>query len=78
MATVGRNRVALEVEAVYEHGTLKLAHAVPLQEGAKVKVTIHPAGGAADRLYGMLKWSGPQEDLNYLLGPDNHPRTLGE
>jgi hypothetical protein len=27
-------------------------------------------------LYGMLKWSGSQEDLDYLLGPDNHSGAL--
>jgi predicted DNA-binding antitoxin AbrB/MazE fold protein len=65
--------MALEVEAIYEHGALKLACELPLQEGQKVKITIHPTASAVDRLHGMLKWTGSQEDLDYLLGPDNHP-----
>jgi predicted DNA-binding antitoxin AbrB/MazE fold protein len=65
--------MALEVEAVYEHGTLKLSRELPLQEGQKIKITIHSTGSAVERLYGMLKWSGSREDLDYLLGPDNHP-----
>ena len=65
--------MALEVEAVYEHGVLKLPGELPLKEGQIVKITIHSTGSAVERLYGMLKWTGNQEDLDYLLGPDNHP-----
>jgi predicted DNA-binding antitoxin AbrB/MazE fold protein len=63
----------VDLEAVYENGILKLPHALPLQEGQKVRITIHPTGSAVKRLYGLLKWKGSQEDLDYLLGPDNHP-----
>lgn len=63
--------MALEIEAVYEHGTLKLPHEMPLQEGQKVKITIHTLDSAVERLYGMMKWTGNQQDLEYLLGPDN-------
>jgi predicted DNA-binding antitoxin AbrB/MazE fold protein len=63
----------LEIEAVYEHGTLKLPRELPLQEGEKVTITIHPTGSAVKRLTGLLQWKGSQEDLDYLLGPDNHP-----
>jgi predicted DNA-binding antitoxin AbrB/MazE fold protein len=65
--------MALEVEAVYEHGVLKLPRELPLQEGQKVKITIHAASSAVERLYGLLRWTGSQEDLDHLLGPDNHP-----
>jgi predicted DNA-binding antitoxin AbrB/MazE fold protein len=47
----------LRVEAVYEHGTLKLPHELPLQEGQRVCITIHPSN-AADRLYGLVRWTG--------------------
>ena len=63
----------LEIEAVYERGTLKLPRELPLQEGEKVTITIHPTGSAVQRLTGLLRWTGSQEDLDYLLGPDNHP-----
>ena len=65
--------MSLEVEAVYEGGTLRLANALPQRDGERVKVTVHATGGAVDRLYGMLKWTGTQEDLDHLLGPDNDP-----
>jgi predicted DNA-binding antitoxin AbrB/MazE fold protein len=65
--------MSLEIEAIYERGALKLPDELPLQEGQKVKITIHALGGAVERLYGMLKWNGNQQDLDYLLGPDNHP-----
>ena len=70
--------MALEVEAVYQHGSLKLPHELPFQNGQKVKVTIHATGTAADRLHGLIKWSGTQEDLDYLLGPENHPSARDE
>ena len=65
--------MALEIEAIYEQGALKLPHLLPLQEGQKVRITIHETGGAVDRLYGMLPWKGSPADLEQLLGPDNHP-----
>jgi predicted DNA-binding antitoxin AbrB/MazE fold protein len=63
----------MDVEAVYERGTLRLPQELPLQEGQKVCITIHPTGGAAQRLSGLIRWKGSQEDLDYLLSPDNHP-----
>jgi predicted DNA-binding antitoxin AbrB/MazE fold protein len=63
--------MTVQIEAVYERGALKLPRELPLQDGAKVTVTIHSSGGAVDRLYGMLRWKGSREELDYLLGPDN-------
>ena len=40
----------LEIEAVYENGTLKLPRELPLAEGQKVTITIHPTGSAVQRL----------------------------
>jgi predicted DNA-binding antitoxin AbrB/MazE fold protein len=65
----------LEVEAVYERGTLKLSRELPLQEGQKVTVTIHPVGGgaagAAQRFSGSLRWTGnPEELYRFLDDPD--------
>ena len=65
--------MTLEVEAIYEHGTLKLPQELPLRDGEKVRITIHTTGSAVERFYGMLKWTGTQEDLDCLLGPSNHP-----
>jgi predicted DNA-binding antitoxin AbrB/MazE fold protein len=35
----------LEIEAVYENGTLKLPRLLPLTEGQKVTITVHQAAG---------------------------------
>jgi predicted DNA-binding antitoxin AbrB/MazE fold protein len=65
----------LEVEAVYERGTLKLSRELPLREGQKVTITIHPVGGrapgAAQRFSGSLRWTGAPEELRrFLDDPD--------
>ncbi len=61
----------VEIEAIYEHGTLKLPHELPLQEGQKVTITIHPTGSAVERLYGMIPWKGDLEELDrWLNDPD--------
>lgn len=63
----------LQIEAVYEHGTLKLPHELPLQEGQRVTITIHP-GSAAERMYGMIPWAGDPEELRrFLNDPDEGP-----
>jgi predicted DNA-binding antitoxin AbrB/MazE fold protein len=60
----------LQIEAVYEHGTLKLPHELPLQEGQIVTITIHPSR-AAERMYGMLPWTGDPDELHrFLADPD--------
>jgi predicted DNA-binding antitoxin AbrB/MazE fold protein len=61
----------LEIEAVYERGTLKLPHELPLRDGQKVTITIQPAGSAAERLYGLVPWTGDPEELQrFLEDPD--------
>jgi predicted DNA-binding antitoxin AbrB/MazE fold protein len=61
----------LEIEAVYERGTLKLSRELPLQEGQKVTITIHPTGGAAGRFSGLIRWTGDPEELHrFLDDPD--------
>jgi hypothetical protein len=47
----------LEIEAVYEHGTLKLSRALPLREGQKVTIIIQPTS-ATERLYGLMPSQG--------------------
>jgi predicted DNA-binding antitoxin AbrB/MazE fold protein len=61
---------ALRIETIYEHGTLKLPHELPLGEGQRVMITIH-VSSAAERLYGMLPWKGDPAELHrYLNDPD--------
>jgi predicted DNA-binding antitoxin AbrB/MazE fold protein len=53
----------LEIEAIYVNGTLKLPRELPLQEGQKVTITIHPPGGVAVRGYGRLQATLSREEL---------------
>jgi predicted DNA-binding antitoxin AbrB/MazE fold protein len=61
----------LEIEAVYEKGTLKLPRELPLAEGEKVTLTIHPPSSPVERLYGMIPWKGDLEEFDrWLNDPD--------
>lgn len=61
----------LEIEAVYERGTLKLPRELPLVEGQKVTITIHAGSGAVQRLYGLIPWKGDLEEFDrWLSDPD--------
>ena len=53
----------LEIEAVYEHGTLKLPRELPLLEGATVKITIHPPGRPGVIKHLRIPWTGSREEL---------------
>lgn len=54
----------LQIEVVYEKGVLKLPRELPLQEGQKVTIIIHPPGGVAQRAYGRLQSTLSREDLD--------------
>jgi len=56
----------LEMEAVYENGTLKLPWPLPLTEGQKVTITIHPPGGVVKRSYGLLDSTLSAEELERI------------
>lgn len=68
------------VEAVYEHGILRLAHLIPLAEGTRVEVTVvsaEPAaqgGSPADILSAIA--SLPVEVQDVELSSRNHDRIL--
>jgi predicted DNA-binding antitoxin AbrB/MazE fold protein len=53
----------LEIEVVYENGSLKLPRQLPLTEGQKVTITIHPPGGVVSRSYGLLQSTLSAEEL---------------
>jgi predicted DNA-binding antitoxin AbrB/MazE fold protein len=62
---------SLNLEAIYEHGVLKLPQQLPLPDGQKVSITIH-ATGVPRRRRGLIDWKGTREDLDYLiLSEDN-------
>jgi predicted DNA-binding antitoxin AbrB/MazE fold protein len=58
--------MAITVEATYENGTLKLDQPVPLQEHAKVRVTIEPANNWVQETAGIIGWTGDPEELRRL------------
>ncbi len=56
----------LEIEAVYERGTLKLPRELPLVDGATVTITIHPPGREGVIKHLRTPWTGSQEELEHL------------
>lgn len=61
----------LEIEAVYVDGVLKLPRELPLENGQKVTITMHPPGGVARRGYGRLGARMTAEELRRAaLDPD--------
>lgn len=70
--------MCIDIEAVYEKGMLKLPRELPFIEGAKVQITIHPPGRPGVVKHLRMPWTGSSEDLEYLLGPDNHPWAVDE
>ena len=59
------------IDAIYDNGTLRLAHPLPLSPNEKVRVTIvsayaPEAASPILELRGALQWTGTQEDLHRL------------
>jgi len=65
--------MALEIEATYENGVLKLDQPLPLRESERVVVNVTRKGNRARQSAGLLKWSGDEKELSVLLGPGNQP-----
>ena len=66
--------MSLEIEATYENGVLKLDRLLPLEDGQRVKLTLHPPSGRDKSKAGTFRWQGSQEDLDHLiLSEDNDP-----
>lgn len=64
----------LQIEAVYEHGVLKLPRELPLVEGATVTITIHPPGRPGVIKHLRIPWTGSREELEQLaMDPDFLP-----
>ncbi|MGC8640803.1 MAG: antitoxin family protein [Isosphaeraceae bacterium] len=58
--------MAITVEAIYENGVLKPAQPLPLQEHEKVQITIKPAMSHVRRSAGLMRWTGSQEDADFI------------
>jgi len=59
--------MGLEVEATYENGMFKLERPLALDDGQRVRLTIQPVSGRAHKGYGLLRWTGSLEELDYLI-----------
>lgn len=61
----------LEIEAIYDHGTLKLPRHLPLRDGRTVTITIHPPAGGVRRGSGCVGWQGDPEVVRQIaLDPE--------
>ncbi|HTU21856.1 MAG TPA: antitoxin family protein [Gemmataceae bacterium] len=67
----GPSMHGLQIEAVYEHGVLKLPRELPLVEGATVTITIHPPGRPGVIKHLRIPWTGSLEEFDrWLNDPD--------
>lgn len=59
--------MTITLEAIYENGALKPTQPLQLQEHQRVRVTIEPQLGWAERTAGLLQWPGDFDDLRRLV-----------
>jgi predicted DNA-binding antitoxin AbrB/MazE fold protein len=62
------------VDAIYENGVLRPMQALALQE--QVRVTVEPKTSWAERMAGMVGWTGSHEDLEKILAEAEESETL--
>jgi predicted DNA-binding antitoxin AbrB/MazE fold protein len=60
----------ITVEAIYENGVLKPTKPLPLEEQAKVRITIEPELSWAERTAGLIQWTGDPEVLRRIAEED--------
>jgi predicted DNA-binding antitoxin AbrB/MazE fold protein len=61
----------LEIEVVYENGSLKLPRELPFVEGATLRITIHPPGRLGVVKHVQIPFTGSHEELErWLNDPD--------
>ena len=59
--------MAITIQATYENGVLHPDKPLPFHEKQRIKLTIHEPGVAGNSGYGMIRWTGSLEDLDYLI-----------
>ncbi len=63
--------MSFEIEAVYENGTLKPDHPLPLEEHQRVKIVVQEETTVARRSYGIIGWKGDPEVVRKIgLNPE--------
>jgi predicted DNA-binding antitoxin AbrB/MazE fold protein len=60
----------ITVEAIYENGVLKPTKPLPVEEQAKVRITIEPELSWAERTAGLIQWTGDPEVLRRIAEED--------
>jgi predicted DNA-binding antitoxin AbrB/MazE fold protein len=63
--------MSFEIEATYENGALKPDKPLPLEEKERVTISIVRKSSRVRQSAGLVPWTGKQEDLDALLGPEN-------
>ena len=67
--------MVITFDAVYENGVLKPTEPLPLKDREKVRVTIQPELGWAERTAGIIKWTGDVETLDrFTMDPELDPQ----
>ena len=67
--------MSFTVEAVYESGVLKPAQPLPLEEHARVQITVKPATSRVRQTAGLMGWTGSQDDADFVaLSPELDPQ----
>lgn len=64
--------MSIETEAIYENGTLKLDHALPLEEHQRVKVVIETKTTMTRQSYGIIGWTGDSEAVRKVALEPEH------
>src|SRR6516164_1857516 len=63
--------MGLDIEAVYHDGVLRLEREIPLENGQRVRLTIHPPGGRVEKAFGLMGWQGTSEEFHRIaLNPE--------
>jgi predicted DNA-binding antitoxin AbrB/MazE fold protein len=67
--------MTITVEGTYANGVLKPAQPLPLQEHAKVQITVKTAASRVRQTAGLMGWTGSQEDADFVaLSPELDPQ----
>lgn len=62
--------MALEVEATYENGVIKLDEPLPFKEKERIVVTVKAKTSRVDETYGLIGWTGDPEILRKIAEDD--------
>ena len=67
--------MAIEVEATYTNGVLKLDEPLPLKDNERLIVRIVPKKSRVQESYGRIRWTGDPEILRKIAEDDEIMET---